>query len=192
MAQDTTALEPNRDRQSDRHNHIGIRLQLRANAEWMRLEALGWNTMGFNFYASQDIEDPVLQLKRGLTRFEGHIIWRSPITSDGILQSAILNELIYEKTKTILNNTALQMRLMKLIRVSGLVDEKRKILASLGTPVSETQISDRLAQRKREQAMFHYGVRVQSETWSAVVANAMELSDVVGSLNKWANALGKS
>ena len=187
MAENTPAL----DRLGERHNHIGIRLQLRANEEWMHIEALGWNAAGFNFHHAQDIEDPVLQLKRGLTRFEGHIIWRSPITSDAILQSAILNELIYEKTKTIVNNTALQMRLMKLIRVSGMVDEKRKILASLGMPVPDAHIRDLLAQRKREQALFHYGVRVQSETWSGVVANAMDLSEVVGSLEKWANALGK-
>jgi len=187
LPEDTPSLHRN----DDRHTHIGIRLQVRADDQWIHIEALGWNTVGFNFYHGHDITEHVLQLKRGLTHFEGTIAWRSRITSETVIQSLILNELIYEKTKGVANNKALQIRLIKLIRVTGMVEEKRKILASLGLNVQDAQISDMIAKRNLAHPMLHYGVRVQSENWSGVVANAMNMSSVVESLEKWANAIGK-
>lgn len=187
MADDTPSIARN----DDRHSHIGIRLQYRATDKWEHIEALGWNAKGFNFYHADDLPQPKLELKRGLTHFDGTIIWRSQITSDAVLLSAIVNELIYERTKQIAGNPALYLRLIKLIRVSGMVDEKRKVLASMGLTLQDGQIADMVARRKLDHLMFHYGVKVESGAWADVVKNALSISSVVTSLEKWSDAMGK-
>ncbi len=187
MAEDTPAIA----RTDDRHSHIGIRLQYRTPDKWEHIEALGWNATGFNFYHADELLQPTLELKRGLTRFDGAVIWRSQITSEDVLLSAIVNELIYERTKDVASDPALHVRLIKLIRTSGLVEEKRKILASMGMPLQDSQIADMVTRRKLEHPMFHYGVQVESGAWADVVQNALSISSVVTSLEKWSDAMGK-
>ncbi len=187
MAENTPSIARN----DDRHSHIGIRLQYRTPDKWEHIEALGWNATGFNFYHAEELAQATLELKRGLTRFDGTVIWRSQITSQEVLLSAVVNELIYERTKEVSSNPALHLRLIKLIRTSGLVDEKRKILASMGLTLQDSQIDDMIARRKLEHPMFHYGVQVESGAWSDVVKNALSISSVVTSLDKWSEAMGK-
>ena len=187
MAGDTQAIA----RTNDRHSHIGIRLQYRTPDRWEHIEALGWNATGFNFYHADDLSHATLELKRGLTRFDGTVIWRSQNASEEVLLSAIVNELIYQRTQEVANNPALHLRLIKLIRTSGLVDEKRKILASMGLTLQDSQIADMVARRKLEHPMFHYGVQVESDAWADVVKNALSISSVVTSLEKWSDAVGK-
>ena len=187
MTEDT----PSNARNEDRHSHIGIRLQCRSPDKWEHIEALGWNAKGFNFHHADDLSQPKLELKRGLTHFDGKVIWRSQITNEAVLLSAIVNELIYERTKEIAGNPALHLRLIKLIRVSGMVDEKRKILASMGMTLQDSQIANMITRRQLEHPMFHYGVQVESEAWADVVKNALSISAVVTSLEKWSDAMGK-
>ena len=178
-------------RHGERHNHIGIRLQYRADNQWVHLQALGWNAVGFNFHHATAIDASVLQLKRGLTRFEGTIVWRSRTQSDDIVTSTVVNELIFQRTQAVDNNPALQSRLIRLIRVSGMVPEKLKILASMGQAVSNVDLAERVAQRKREGPMFHYGVQVESDAWVGVVNNAYDISSVVISMEKWSDAFAQ-
>lgn len=180
-------------RLGDRHNHINIRLQYRLDDTWPHLEALGWNEVGFNFYHANDIAPAVLEFKRGFTRFEGTVVWRSGHASDDVVRGTLVNELVYKRAKQVVNDTALQTRLIKLMRVSDMVTEKMRILASLGMNVSDAQMADMVAQRRLERPMFHYGVKVESEAWSAVVQKALNLSSVVISLEKWSESFaGKS
>jgi hypothetical protein len=44
--------------------------------------------------------------------------------------------------------------------------------------------------RQCENPMFRYGVKVESEAWSAIVQSAQVVTSVVDSLEKWSNALG--
>ncbi|MES2947653.1 MAG: hypothetical protein V4858_03835 [Pseudomonadota bacterium] len=178
-------------RNEDRHSHIGIRLQYRVDEKWEHLEALGWSEAGFNFYHAQAIHEPVLQLRRSLIRFEGSIVWHAPNTSDEIVLATLVHELIYQRAKEVSGNTALHARLIRLIRVSGMVDEKRKILASLGPTPTDAQMHSMVAQRKLERPMFHYGVKVESEAWSAVVKSAWSVSSVLVSMDKWSEGLAK-
>ena len=187
MAVDTSAFARN----DDRHSHIGIRLQFRTADKWEHIQALSWNANGFNFYNADDLPNADLELKRGLTRFAGTIIWRSKITSDEVILSAIVNELIYARTQDIANNPALNLRLIKLIRVSGMIDEKRKILASMGMTLQDSEIAVLIARRKLEHPMIHFGVQVESSAWADIVKNALSMSAVVTSLEKWSDAMGK-
>lgn len=178
-------------RDEDRHSHIGIRLQYRVNSHWERFEALGWNDVGFNFYYAQEIAEPVLALKRGLKQFPGTIVWTSLNTSDEAVLSTLVNTLLFDRAKHIVDNPQLQHRLMRLIRVPGMVPEKRKILASLGQDLSDASLSDMITRRRLERPKYHYGVRVASDVWGAVVKEAISISSVVMSMDKWSDALVK-
>ena len=176
-------------RDDDRHSHIGIRLHCRIDGKWERVEALAWNVAGFNFLHPFELNGPLLELKRGLTQFEGRIVWRSPNPNDAVLVEAIANELIFKRAKA--DTAELRGRLLKLIRVSGMGEQKMKVLASLGVAVTADMMASLLATRKREQPMFHYGVQVQSEAWRAIVDSAISISSVILSMEKWSDALVK-
>lgn len=178
-------------RLDDRHSHIGIRLQCRVEDRWERLEAQGWNAAGFNFHHTLALEGPELEFKRGLTRFAGRIIWRTVNASDDAVVEAWLNELIYKQAERSIDSAPLRLRLLKLVRTAGLVGQKRTILASLGVVVTDDSIAEQLERRKREQSLYHYGIHVQSPLWSEVVANAIRVSDVLTSLEKWSDAVGR-
>ena len=179
-------------RTDDRHSHIGIRLQYRCDERWEYLEALEWNAVGFNFYHAQPVQGPVMELRRGLTRFSGTIAWQSLNTSADVVLATVVNRLLYAQAKAVVNNTPLHMRLLKLLRVPGMVTEKLKVLHSLGATPSEARMAELVAHRQQEHPMYHYGVRVQSEAWRALVDNALNVSSVLVSLDKLSGALGKT
>ena len=181
---------PSIARDNDRHSHIGIRLQCRIDGKWERIEALAWNVAGFNFLHARELESPLLEFKRGLTRFDGKIVWRSPNPTDDVLIEAIANELIFKRAKA--GTAELRGRLLKLIRVSGMGEQKLKVLESLGVVVTDSMMANLLAKRKREQPMFHYGVQVQSPAWNEIVGSAISISSVIISMEKWSDALVKS
>lgn len=183
---------PSISRNDDRHSHIGIRLQYRTDDKWEYLEALEWNAVGFNFYHAQAMQGPELQLRRGLTRFTGHVVWQSLNTSDDVVLLTVVNRLLYAQAKTVVDNPLLHIRLIKLLRGPGMVAEKLKVLASLGASLSDAKMAELVAKRKLEHPMYHYGVRVQAEAWSSIVESALSVASVLVSLDKWSGALGKT
>lgn len=177
-------------RHGDRHSHIGIRLQYRNQDQWEYLEALEWNAVGFNFYHAEAMPGPDLELRRGLRRFTGTIAWQSLNTSDDVVLASVVNRLLYARAKEVADKPQLQTRLIKLLRASGMAAEKLRVLASLGPPISDNQMAELVAQRQQEHPMYHYGVRVQSEVWDAIVESALSVSSVLVSLDKLSGALG--
>jgi hypothetical protein len=171
-----------------RHGHITIGLRLRFQDQWESLEARGWNDVGFNFFHSGEITNPALELKRQLTPFAGRIVWTAVNASDEVLMSALLNELIFQQAKKVRADAALEQRLLKLMRVSDMLPQKKAVLASLGQPVSDADMADRIARRRQERPLYHYGVQVDSEVWRATVQKAIGMSAVVESLEKWADS----
>jgi hypothetical protein len=178
-------------RLDERHSHIGIRLQYHVQDKWEYLEALDWNAVGFNFYHSDALPSMDLELRRGLTRFSGAIVWQSANTSDEIVMGTVVNRLLYARAKDVKDQPQLHTRLIKLLRVPGMVAEKLKILASLGPPISDAKMTELVAQRKKEHTMYHYGVRVQSDAWGTIVESALSVASVLVSLDKWSDAFGK-
>lgn len=180
-------------RNDDRHSHIGIRLQYRSHDEdkWEYLEALEWNTVGFNFYHADALPKPELQLRRGLQRFTGTVAWQSLNTSDDVVLGTVVNRLLYTQAKAVVDNPQLHMRLIKLLRVPGMVAEKLRVLASLGAALDDAKMAELVAQRKQEHPTYHYGVKVRSEAWGSIVESALSVSSVLVSLDKWSGAFGK-
>jgi hypothetical protein len=178
-------------RQVDRHSHICIRLQVRLHDKWTLVEALGWNEAGFNFFHAEDLQDNALLLKRGFNQFSGTIVWRSSHASDEVIGATLVNELLFLRAKQVVGDAALRARLLKLIRVAGMVPQKRKVLASLGLDVSDAKLNDMVAQRRLERPMCQYGVKVASEVWNSAIQKALNLSTVVMQLEEWSQALAK-
>ncbi len=176
-------------RHQERYNHIHIRVQVLEHDRWVFLQALGWNAVGFKFFHTEVLTGPILQFKRGLTRFEGALVWCERGSNDELLAQTLLNDLIYQQSRTLSAQPALQLRLVKLIRTPGLAAEKRKVLASLGLQLSDEQLAELLAQKKLERPLFQYGVKVDSEAWRSIVTQALDLSSVVMTMEKWVQDL---
>jgi hypothetical protein len=179
-------------RNDQRNNHISIKLRYLLGGGWESLEALDWNSVGFNFYTDHDIRDDVLHLKRGLIRLDGSIVWRARANDSDVLLGILINELLYEASQAASINPSLHKRVVNLIRTQGLVAEKRQALAVLGVQLSDAELKNLVDRRKLERPMFRYGVRVVDEAWVALIKNAADVSSVVQSLEKWSNAIGKS
>ncbi len=176
-------------RHEDRHSHIGIRVQCRIDGQWERVEALGWNEEGFSFHCLQGLTGPDLEFKRGLTRFDGTIIWQSVNTSDQAQREALVNELIFKRAQQAIDRPDLNLRLLKLMRVSGMVSEKLQVLASLGLSLTDEKMAEWMDRRRLEQPMNHYGVRVLSPAWREIVKSALSVSSVITSMEKWSDAI---
>ena len=183
-----TESTPSISRNEDRHGHITIGLRFRCQDQWEALEARGWNDVGFNFFHTSEITNPLLELKRQLTPFPGRIVWSAVNTSDEVLLSALLNELIYQQAQRVRADDVLQQRLLKLMRVSDMLPQKRAVLASLGQHISDADMAERITRRRQERPMHHYGVQVDSDVWRATVQKAKTLSSAVESLEKWADS----
>jgi hypothetical protein len=178
-------------RHADRHSHISIRLRLLHADRWETIEALGWNAVGFNFYSDHEVVGELLSLKRGLIPFEGAIAWTSRQTSDEALRLILVNEFLFQRSKEVAGNHDLHKRLIRLLRAPGMLDQKLSVLATLGQPLSYAHLSTQLAKRRAERPMTHYGVKVESEAWSGIVASALDISSVVKSLEQWSDAFTK-
>ena len=188
-----TERQPPAPRYDERYSHISVSLRYHADdAQWHQLRALGWNAQGFNFYSTQAIALGPLQFKRGLTMFEGNVVWRARNTDADALRAVQVNELLFHKIREMEYRPDLNERLVKLLRAPLLTDEKCLILAALGLDTSDATLARLVARRPYEQAMFRYGVQVDSEAWRQLASNALEMSAVVLALEKVSAALGPS
>lgn len=177
------------ERSITRYNHITVRLQYRHGDKWRFLQAREWSQQGFNFFSENTLDSAVLPLKRGLAHFDAHIVWRAKPSSDDAILGTLINELIYKRAQQALSDAALQARLLKLIRIDGMVPEKRKILASLGLPVSDEKLADMVAKRRLDHPLYLYGVKVNSEIWLDQITQALSVSSVILSMEQWTKSL---
>ena len=180
-----------RPRFEDRHSYISVGLRYRFDDHWHPLRAFGWNANGFNFHSTHHITTDRLMLKRGLSNFEGTIVWRSTSSDDEGVLAMLINELLFLKAREVSANKPLHARLVKLIRAPLLVSEKRSVLASLGVETNDTGLLAMVAQRNRDVPMHRYGVKVDSDIWRRVVDDALSVSSVVMSLEKMSDALAQ-
>jgi hypothetical protein len=72
-----------------------------------------------------------------------------------------------------------------------MVEQKRKILASLGLDIGDAKVAQLVAKRMAERPMFQYGVTVQSDAWAAVADKALSMSSAVIALENWSKSLQK-
>jgi len=172
-----------------RHNQIAIRLHYWLDSRWHRLEAQQWNDSGFCFFHTLPLPGEKIALKRSLQHFEGEIVWTRTRLDEVQVAEMLLNEAIYGHAERLASQPELQQRLLRLMRVHGMVESKKKVLASLGD-MPETSLWQQQIQQRMQEALAQSGVRVVSPVWSAVVADALALGGVVQDLERWSGALG--
>ena len=172
-----------------RHSDISVGLRYCMAGQWQSLRAFGWNAGGFNFYSPHLTQDTTLALRRGLAQFEGSIVWRASGDDAQGQLVMLVNELLFQRARQVGTDKALHARLIRLIRAPMLVSEKRRVLASLGVALDDDTLSRMVARRTLEQPLYRYGVRVDSDVWRAVVAQAIEMAAAVASLENVATAL---
>ena len=175
----------------DRHSYISVGLRYRFDDHWHPLRAFGWNAKGFNFYSHHHIVDDHLMLKRGLSNFDGSIAWRATESDNEGVLAMLVNELLFQKAREVSADKALHTRLVRLIRAPMLVSEKRRVLESLGVHTDDATLGPLVDQRKREEHLFRYGVKVDSPIWRRVVEDALSVSSVVASLENMSAALSR-
>jgi len=119
-------------RHVQRHNQISIRLHYRLDADWHRLEARQWNERGFCFFHTHALQAGPVAFKRSLQHFEGEIVWTRTCQDKAQLTEMLLNEAIHRQADRLSSQPDMQQRLLRLMRVQGMVDAKQRVLASLG------------------------------------------------------------
>jgi hypothetical protein len=116
-------------------------------------------------------------------------MWTAINTDDAIVLNALINTHIYQRAQEVVSsNAALHKRLIKLMRTPAMVEEKRRLLVSLGVPLSDQHLEAMVQRHKKEHPMFQHGVKVNSEGWTAIVNNALQVSEVLVSMEKWSQA----
>ncbi|MBK7002451.1 MAG: hypothetical protein IPH35_21615 [Rhodoferax sp.] len=176
-------------RHIQRHNEISIRLHYAWGNDWHVIEAQQWSARGFCFFHVLAVHEGAMEFKRSLQHFSGDIVWTRTCHDEEQVLEMLLNEIIHQQAQRLQNQPEMQQRLLRLMRVRGMAQDKQRVLSALGLQLSQAQWQERVQQRLQE-AFFQSGVRVESPVWNAVVADAIELGSVVQDLERWSGALG--
>lgn len=178
-------------RLAPRRNQIAIRLHCQSGGGWQRLEARQWTPGGFCFFHTQPFAEPVLTFKRSLQHFEGEVVWSLACHDPGQVLEVLLNESLHTHLTRHTATQDTRQRLLRLMRVQGMVNAKLQVLAALGHTSTAEQWQHRV-QERMQTALFQSGVRVASPVWDAVVAEAQSLGDVVQDLERWSDGLQRN
>ncbi|MBT0570475.1 hypothetical protein KIK84_09050 [Curvibacter sp. CHRR-16] len=171
-------------RASVRINHITIRLHYLHDGQWHMVRAQRWNATGFCFFYDQPLPLGLLPFKRSLQHFDGELVWTSVQQDPLQVLEMLVNEQIHQYVQSLHDQPVLQGRLLQLARVHGMVDDKRRVLASLGVKVTEQQWHQQLANRMA-QPLYQSGVHVRSAVWKEIVHEANKVAGVVQDLGNW-------
>jgi hypothetical protein len=170
-----------------RHNQISIRLHLALEGIWHRVEAGQWSEGGFCFLHAQPLERGRLAFKRSLQHFDGELVWSHQRHDVSQVAEMLLNEAIHAQANGLADQPDTQQRLLRLMRVQGMVDAKERVLTALGA-MPDAARWQQLLQQRTQQALFQTGVRVDHRAWRAVVADALSLGGVVQDLERWSGS----
>jgi hypothetical protein len=170
-----------------RHNQISIRLHLALDGVWHRIEAGQWSEGGFCFLHAQPLARGRLAFKRSLQHFDGELVWTRERHDVAQVTEMLLNEAIHAQANRMVDQPETQQRLLRLMRVQGMVDAKARVLTALGA-MPDAPRWQQLVQQRTQQALFQTGVRVDHPAWRAVVADAVRLGGVVQDLERWSGS----
>lgn len=184
---DTTPVQRN----VPRHNQISIRLHCRVGDDWHRIEAQQWNARGFSFFHPLALPVGPVAFKRSLQHFDGEIVWSRACHDEAQVTEMLLNEAIHRQADRFQAQPEMQQRLMRLMRVQGMVDAKQRVLVSLGS-LPESGVWRTQVQMRLQEPLFQSGVRLDSAAWSSVVEEALVLGGVVQDLERWSGTVGGS
>lgn len=165
-------------RKKQRYNYFYISMAFKRESGWELVKAFDWNETGFNFYHTEKLSDVHLQFKKEMNRFAGTVVWKIKNESDQQLLEMLLNEKLFDELKKLAGDRETMQRIFKMIRTSGMIDDKITLLTHLGTRLTDTDIVELLKKdRVREDIRrYRYGVHVESNPWSNIVKTTIEQS----------------
>ena len=183
-------IDSTNPRQADLYSHISVGLRYRRGDDWHPCRAEDWNDHGFNFHSGLDLGAGPLSLRRGLNAFEGTIVWRAAEHDTHAVFLQHVNAALFDKARDFVDKPDLYARLMRLIRSTDALTEKRKVLRSLGGEDPAEAALEALLALGPGARLWRYGVQLEAAAWQQAVAEANAVGAAELSLEKVAGALG--
>ena len=166
-------------RRNERYSHIYISLKVKAGSDWQLIKAADWNEDGFNFFSEHKFDEAEVFFKKGVNEFCGNIVWTRRSDDYGVIFEMILNTMLFEELEKLKDKKDVSGRIINLVRSQGRIEEKKKLLSALNRHISETETEALAKKHNEENALYRYGVKVESPEWSEIVKYALDASEVV-------------
>ena len=161
-------------RKRRRYNHVVIKLRIKIHNDWVWIKAHDWNEIGFNFFRNHNINDSVVEFKKGQTIFTGEIVWSRSNDNDNVYLEIVVNKLLYNKSEQMEKNNPSAPSRIKLIRTEGRLEDKLKLLPDLGVNITKHKLSSLVEEYKNECLIHRYGVKVDSPEWANIVKQVIK------------------
>jgi len=171
-------------RRRERYSHIYITLNVRTGNDWHLIKAVDWNKDGFNFFIQHEFDEKEVSFRKGINKFKGNIAWTRKHAHYSDILEMILNTMLFEELKKMHDKKDVFDRIINLIRSSKRNEEKKKLLLSLNHRITDDETEMLAKNHLEENALYRYGVKVESKEWTGIVEYAFEASSVVRDLDK--------
>lgn len=174
-------------RSKRRYDHVSILLRIMAGddgTDWKHIRAHDWNEKGFNFHFDQEIRGLELRFSKGAPEFSGNLVWTLKNDDERAIMEVILNNSLVRELKQFQGNRDLIRRALSMVRTKGLLDEKNKLLKHLGCEISSDDEPLLIQGYKMKYPYYRYGVRIESDAWSEIVRQTLDLTSVVDTLDE--------
>ncbi len=169
--------DPDKDikaRTKKRYNHVYICLRCKIGEEWKRIKAFDWNENGFNFYIDEPLQDTDVLFKKDLNQFSGNIAWEVCNDGDEAILETLVNNMLFQHLDSFSDNKETMRRIFTLIRTTGHLEEKKKLLSQLGLSMAKEEVEKMLVQYKQEYGRYRYGIQLSCREWSEIVQKTLE------------------
>jgi predicted metal-binding transcription factor (methanogenesis marker protein 9) len=171
-------------RMKERHSHIYITLNVSTGNDWHLIKAVDWTEEGFNFFIQHEFNEKEVFFRKGINKFKGNIIWTRKNAHYSDILEMILNTMLFEELEKMDDKKEIFNRIVNLIRSSERIEEKKKLLLSLNRRITDDETEMLAKNHHEENALYRYGVKVESKEWTGITEYAFEASLAAYELDK--------
>jgi len=189
------SLAENKTRDLVRYDHAYISMKAQYNEDWHWVKALHWNDRGFNFFCPEVLSiGTQLSFKKGLSHFEGSVVWQRQEVSGADLIEMAVNVILLERiTKDEMQKDIVQVNdVIAMIRNHTKAQVKLQYAEeNLSLVISEEDIREKIAHNQWAE-LGQVGVEVHHPGWLEVVKEALIHSQGILALDQSRmNSIGK-
>ena len=174
-------------RSKTRYDHVYISLKAQYLDDWHWVKALHWNELGFNFFCPEVLDTGLeLKFKKGLSHFEGTVVWQRQEVNAADLIDMAVNVILLEHVTQDEN----QRDIVSITDVIDMMRDKTKAQDKLhyaaenfSLIISEEDIKEKIAHNQWAE-LGQVGVEVKAGAWSDVVTEALAQSEGILALEK--------
>jgi len=171
-------------RRRERYSHIYITVNVRTGNDWHLIKAVDWNKDGFNFFIQHKFDEKEVFFRKGINKFKGNIVWTRESANYSDILEMILNTMLFEEFEKMQDKKDVFDRIMNVIRSSERIEEKKKLLLALNRRITDDETEMLAKNYHEENALYRYGVKVESKEWTGIIEYALDASSVVRELDK--------